>query len=184
MRIKGWRTAKRSTNVTCDPIDKWSQRKTWNGTDEMQWAVPIRSQPMRPLVTVFELGLVDETRCSSACFLEHVESLGPSSSSDEHHCSYSSLGTGMLVVETKAPLSLSCVFGLLASAIQGGRHLRPKPYHLYLFFEKLRSCLRPKHGSSLEKVTLLTHNTRWPTSFFMVIAPQDLSRISVRNVKK
>ena len=35
-----WRIAKRtgrSTNVTYDHIDNWSQPKTWNGTDEMQW---------------------------------------------------------------------------------------------------------------------------------------------------
>ena len=56
-RIKSWRTAKRtvrSTNVTCDPIDKWSQRKPWNGTDEMQWGALTRSEPMRPLVAILE----------------------------------------------------------------------------------------------------------------------------------
>ena len=31
--------------------------------------------------------------------------------------------------------------------VQGGRHLWPRPYHLYPFFEKIRNHLRPKNIS-------------------------------------
>ena len=50
-------------------------------------------------------------------FLEHVVSLGPSFSSDEHHCSHNCLGTGIRIGETKTRSSLSCIFGPLAFAI-------------------------------------------------------------------
>ena len=57
-----WRIAKRtgrSTNVTYDHIDNWSQPKTWNGTDEMQWDALIRSKQMRSCAS-------DKVRCPLA----------------------------------------------------------------------------------------------------------------------
>ena len=65
MRIESWRTAKRtgrSTNATYDRIDNWSQHKPWNGTDETQWAVLIRSEPMRSLIAILEQCFVCLTR--------------------------------------------------------------------------------------------------------------------------
>ena len=51
---------------------------------------------MRSLVAVLEQSfLFDEARCSSAFLLGHVVSPCLSSSSDEHHCSHSCLGTGL-----------------------------------------------------------------------------------------
>ena len=91
------RTMKR-TNVICDHIDKWSKRNPWNGTDETQWAVLTRSKQVRFLALILEQSFpVDEARCTSAFFSEHVVSLCLSSSSDEHHRSHSCLGTGMRV---------------------------------------------------------------------------------------
>ena len=43
--------------------------------------------------------------------------------------------------------------------IQGGQHLRPRPYHLYPFFGEVRNHLRPEYGFSFKNLTFLTHNT-------------------------
>ena len=84
-------------NVICDHIDKWSKRKSENTTDEMQWVVPTRSKRMRSLVATLEQSfpLLRGPMLVSIVFLEHVVSLCLSSSSEEHHCTHSCVGTGM-----------------------------------------------------------------------------------------
>ena len=85
------------TNVTFDHINKWSKRKPENMVDETQWAVLIRSRPMRSRVAILDksFSVFVEARCSSAFFLGHVVYLCLSSSSDDHPLLHSCLGTGM-----------------------------------------------------------------------------------------
>ena len=101
MKIKSWRLEKRtvkSTNVTCDRIDKSGKRALRNGTDETLWAVLTQSMQMGSLVVILEQSfLFDEARCSSAFILGHVVHHCLSPSSDGHHHSHSCLGTGMRV---------------------------------------------------------------------------------------
>ena len=63
-------------------------------------------------------------------------------------------------------------------SIQGGRHVRPRPYHVYPFFEKGRNHLRPKYGVSFENDIFDPQHV-----YVHVLSHQDLSMISVRAVK-
>ena len=107
-----WASEARPSLHSHDRIDKWSQYTPWSGPTKRSAVIFTQLEPTKSLEAGIEsLSISDQIRCSSAFLWGRAVPFGLSSSPDEHHPSYSCLGTNMRVGKRKPLLSSSCIFG-------------------------------------------------------------------------